>query len=113
MHAMDDAILAQFQSSFLVEKGEVNDTRAPHPHYSHHSLYKSKGDGYASQEGRRRKFLEDQQKRRRNFADLARKIADGSELSDESDGEMDEGADEVDAAAKSVSMRVWGLQFTL
>ena len=95
---MDDSLLAQFQSSFLAEKGEVNDTRAPHPHYA---LYKSKGEGYASQEARRKKFLAEQQKRRRDFADLARRIADGSEISDESDGEMDEGVDEVDAAAKN------------
>ena len=96
---MDDEILAQFQSSFLSEKGEVNDTRAPHPHYT---LYKSKGEGYGSQEVRRKRFLEEQQKRRRDYADHARRLAEGSELSDESDGEMDQGAgvDEVDMAGK-------------
>ena len=91
---MDDSILAQFQSTFLVS-GLVNDAhKAPHPHYA---LYKSKKD-YGSQEVRRERFLEEQRSRRRDFADLARKIAEGGEITDDSDGEMEEGSiDEVDA----------------
>lgn len=93
---MDDTVLAQFQSTFLLG-GEVNDPHTAHPHYS---LYKAKKEGYGSQEARRKRFLEEQKTRRRNFADHARKIAEGDELSDDSDGEMDEdgGMDEVDKA---------------
>lgn len=91
---MDDSLLAQFQSTFLVHDG-VNDPHRTHPHYT---LYKSKKEGYGSQEARRKHFLEEQQNRRRNFADHARKLAEGDEISDDSGGEMDEGEgmDEVD-----------------
>ena len=96
---MDDAILAQFQSTFLLS-GEVHDPSTPHPHYS---LYKQKRDGYASQEARRKKFLEEQQSKRRDFTDHARKIAVG-EIEEDSDGEMEEGAfDEVDSSDKDAS----------
>ncbi len=88
---MDDSVLAQFQATL----GEVHESARPlHPHYT---LYKAKGDGtYANQEARRKLFLEEQQNRRSNYADLARKIAEGGEISDEED-EMEEGAyDEAD-----------------
>lgn len=101
---MDDSVLAQFQSTFLLS-GQVNDPHTAHPHYA---LYKAKKDGYGSQEARRKRFLEEQKTRRRNFADHARKIAEGGELSDDSDGEMDEGVsmDEVDKASKLVGSAV-------
>lgn len=96
---MDDSILAQFQSTFLIG-GKVTD---PHTHHPHYSLYKSKKEGYGSQETRRKKFLDDQRSRRRDFADHARKLAEGEEVdvSDDSDAEMEEGdgVDEVDARA--------------
>lgn len=109
---MDDSLAAALQSTFLLG-GEVTDTHRPHPHYS---LYKSKGEGYATQEARRKKFLEDQQKRRRDFADHARRIAQGDELSDLSDdGEMEEGGgvDEVDAdKSKTEVPHLEGLELT-
>lgn len=92
---MDDSVLEQFQSTFLVS-GDVHDTCKPHPHYT---LYKAKREGYGSQEARRKAFMEEQKSRRRDFADMARKIADGCEVSgEESEGEMEEeeGVDEVD-----------------
>jgi len=91
---MDDAVLAQFQSTFLIG-GDVQDPRVHnHPHYA---LYKPKKEGYANQESRRKKFLEEQKTRRRDFADHARRIAEGDEITDESDEEMEgEGVDEVD-----------------
>ena len=97
---MDDSVLAQFQSTFLLS-GQVNDPHTVHPHYT---LYKAKKEGYGSQEARRRRFLEEQKSRRRDFADHARRIAEGEELADDNDGEMDEGGDmdEVDDDSKLV-----------
>ncbi len=92
---MDDSVLEQFQSTFLVS-GDVHDTAKAHPHYG---LYKAKREGYGSQDARRRKFMEEQKSRRRNFADMARKIADGSDMSEEdNEEEMEDGGemDEVD-----------------
>ena len=92
---MDDSVLAQFQSTFLIG-GEVHENARPlHPHYT---LYKAKGEAYGNQEARRRLFLEEQQKRRRNYADHARRIAEGEISEEESDdGGMEEGGfDEVD-----------------
>lgn len=106
---MDDSVLAQFQSTFLVS-GEVNDPHKAHPH---HSLYKFKKEGYGSQEARRHQFMSAQQSRRRDFADLARRIADGGEVSGESDGEMEEGgeadvSDEVDGNSSEAKTQVGG-----
>ena len=85
---MDDSVLAQFESSFLISS-EVNDPQRIYPHYY---SYKSKKKVYTSQEERRAKFLEEQLSRRRNFADHARKIAEGGELSEveEDDGDVEE-----------------------
>lgn len=97
---MDDSVLELFQSKFLVT-GEVHDPVIPHPHYT---LYKAKREGYGSQETRRKEFMEQQKARRRNFADLARKLADGSDVSEDDSGEeMEEGGgvDEVDGKGVS------------
>lgn len=94
---MDDSLLAEFQSTFLIG-GEVLTAHGPLPH---HSLYKQKGGGFGNQELRRKKFLEEQKVRRRNYADYARKVVEG-DLSGEEDNEMEEGAfDEVDRADAS------------
>ena len=95
---MDDSLLAEFQAAFSVS-GEVNDIRAPHPHYT---LYKQKRDGFGDQEVRRKKLLEGQKARRRDCADYARRIAVGELLDDD---EMEEGEDydEVDAADTEVA----------
>lgn len=92
---MDDSVLAQFQSTFLIG-GEVHENARPlHPHYT---LYKARGEAHGNQEARRRAFLEEQQQRRRNYADHARKIAEGDLSEEESEDGMEEGAfDEVDA----------------
>ena len=106
---MDDSVLQQFQSTFLLS-GEIHDTKTPHPHYS---LYKPKREGYGSQEARRKTFLEKQKSRRRDFADMARKIADGCEVSgEESEDEMEEGCkDEVDGTKVGVSSTlIWELK---
>ena len=89
---MDDSVLAKFQSTL----GEFHASAKP-LHY-HSALYKSRGEGYASQESRRKLFLQEQQNRRRNYADHARRIAEGGDISEEEgDGEMEEGGfDEVD-----------------
>ena len=93
---MDDSLLAEFQSALFVSS-EVLDTRTPHPHYT---LYKQRREGYGDQEVRRRKLLEEQKTRRRDFADHARKIVEGKgwEEEEESGGDrMEEGGfDEVD-----------------
>ena len=100
---MDDSLLAQFQSSL----GEIHDSFRPlHPHYT---LYKAKGEGYGNQEARRRRFLEEQQNRRRDYADHARQIAEGGDIMEEDsdDGAMEEGGfDEVDAAQASPTSKV-------
>lgn len=89
---MDDSLPTEFQSAFSIS-GEVNNIRAPHPHYT---LYKQKRDGFADQEVRRRRLLEGQRARRRDYADYARRIAVGEVIEED---EMDEGGgyDEVDA----------------
>lgn len=64
----------------------------------HRSLYKQRGDGFGSQEARRKKLLEEQKVRRRNYADYARRVVEGDLL--EEDDEMEEGAfDEIDQGA--------------
>ena len=90
---MDDTILAEFQSTFLIS-GEVHDTHVQHPHYT---LYKQKRDGFADQAARRRKMLEDQKSRRKDYANYVRKIIDGDELEEfEMDKGDEDGFDEVD-----------------
>lgn len=88
---MDDALLAEFHAVFSVS-GEANDPRAPHPHYT---LYKQRREGYGDQAERRRQLLEKQRLRRRDFADYARRIAEGETWEEEEKEE--EGDDEVDA----------------
>ena len=91
---MDDALLAEFQSTFLIG-GDVVTAHGPIPH---RSLYKQRGDGFGSQEARRKKFLEEQKVRRRNYADYARRVVEGDLL--EEDDEMEEGAfDDIDQGA--------------
>ena len=93
---MDDSLLADFHAVFSVS-GEANDPHAPHPHYT---LYKRRKEGYGDQEDRRRKLLEKQRSRRKDFADYARKIARGETWEEE----MEEGSyDEVDTGAPEVS----------
>lgn len=101
---MDDSLLAEFQSTFLIG-GEVSDSRGPHPHYSH---YKSKKQSYGDPEARRKKFLAEQQNKRRDFADHARRLAEGEELLVETDEEMDEGEemDEVDSSLSEREVKV-------
>jgi len=97
-----ESVLELFQSKVLVS-GEALDTVSPHPRYA---FYKAKREGYGSQEERRKDFIEKQKTRKKNFADLARKLADGSEMSeeDESDEDMDEGGGEGREDAKQVSL---------
>ncbi len=90
---MDDSVLAQFQSTFFLG-GEVAESRGPHPHYS---LYKQKKDSeFTNQEKRRRKFLEEQVTKRRDCADLARKIAEGGDTWEDNDAMEEEDLNEVD-----------------
>ncbi len=89
---MDDSLLAEFQSTFMIGGDVVTNTHGPHPHYA---LYKQRGAGgtFGNQEERRKKFLAEQKARRRNYADYARRVVEG----DLSDDDMEEGAyDEVD-----------------
>lgn len=89
---MDDSLLAEFQSTFMIG-GDVLTVQGPVPHYT---LYKQKGGVFGNQELRRKRLLEEQKTRRRNYADYARKVVEG-ELSEEEE-EMEEGAfDEVDS----------------
>ena len=91
---MDDSVLAKLQSTFLVG-GDVHDTHTPHPHYA---LYKQRREGYGNQETRRKKSLEIQRSRRRDFVDYARRIVEGEVWEESGEGgEMEEGGyDEVD-----------------
>ena len=70
---MAEELLLQFQGAFAVSE-EPNDTSAPHPRFSQ---YKQKRAGYADQAVRRARILEEQKCRRRDFAFLVRKIAEG------------------------------------
>ena len=89
---MDDKLLAEFQSTFLIG-GDVMIAHGPLPH---HTLYKQKRDGFGNQEVRRKKFLEEQKAKRRDYADYVRRVVEG-DLSEVDDDEMEEGAfDEVD-----------------
>ena len=93
---MDDALLAEFHTVFSVT-GDVNAPTRPHPTFS--SLYKQKRAGFGEQEARRRRTLEEQRARRRDYADYVRKIADGEEWEEEMEDEADE--DEVDSGTVS------------
>ena len=101
---MDDTLLAEFHNVFSVS-GDVNAPTRPHPHYS--SLYKHKRAGFGEQEARRRRLLEQQRSRRRDYVDYVRKIAAGEtweeEMEEEAEGEG--GGDEVDLV--SASGRGW------
>ena len=97
---MDDSLLAEFQSTFMIGGDVLTNTHGPHPHYT---LYKQRGadGGFGSQEQRRKKSLEEQKARRRNYADYARRIVEG-DLSVVEDDEMEEGAfDEVDKGTRA------------
>ena len=99
---MDDSLLAEFQSTFMIGGDVVTNTHGPHPHYA---LYKQRGAGgaFGNQEERRKKFLKEQKARRRNYADYARRVVEG-DLSGEEDDEMEEGAyDEVDKGTQAAS----------
>lgn len=80
---MDD-LLAGFQGGLSVSSDPYDPCR-PHPRLSQ---YKLKREGYADQEARRRKALEEQNTRRKDFADYARRIIEGELFSDD---EMEEG----------------------
>ena len=100
--AMDDTLLAEFQSTFMIGGDVVTNTHGPHPHYM---LYKQRGAGgaFGNQEERRKKFLEEQKARRRNYADYARQVVEG-DLSSEEEDEMEEGTyDEVDKGTPKVT----------
>ena len=99
---MDDSLLAEFQSTFMIGGDVVTNTHGPHPHYA---LYKQRGAGgtFGNQEERRKKFLAEQKARRRNYADYARRVVEG-DLSCEEDDEMEEGAfDEADEGTQAAS----------
>ena len=107
VETMDDSLLAEFQSTFMIGGDVVTNTHGPHPHYT---LYKQRGAGgtFGNQEERRKKFLEEQKARRKNYADYARRVVEGN-LSDEEDDEMEEGAfDEVDEGTQAVSRAASG-----
>ena len=90
---MDDSLLAEFHAVFSVS-GDVNSPSRPHPNYS--SLYKYKREGFGGQEARRRRLLEQQRSRRRNYVDYVRKIAEGETWEEEMEEEGEGGGDEVD-----------------
>ena len=100
---MDDSLLAQFHEVFSVS-GDVNAPTRPHPAYT--SLYKQKRAGYGDQEARRRRLLEQQRSRRRDYADYVRRIAAGEEWEEEMESDEDEegGRDMVDAGKVSSSI---------
>lgn len=78
-----DQLLQDFQSSVSVTF-EVNDPNRPHPRLSD---FKFKREGYGDQESRRRKLIEEQKTRRRDFVDYARMVVEGEVYSDEDDME--------------------------
>ena len=102
---MDDALLAEFHSVFSVS-GDVNAPHRPHPNFS--SLYKQKRAGFGDQEARRRRQLDQQKSRRKDYADYVRRIVDGEEWEEEMD-EDDDGEDEVDMGDAKVFNKVASL----
>lgn len=80
---MDD-ILSSFQGAFSVATNPL-DPSGPYPRLTQ---YKFKREGFADQEARRKKALQEQCLKRKNFADLSRRIVEGDLLSDD---EMEEG----------------------
>lgn len=101
LRGMDDSLLADFHAVFSVS-GDVNAPTRPHPTYS--SLYKQKRQGYGEQEARRRRMLEEQRSRRKNYSDYLRKIAAGEEWEEEMEENEDGERDEVDFDHKRVSL---------
>ncbi len=104
---MDDALLAELQTASI--SGDVHSAYSPHPHYSQ---YKQHKDGYTNQEVRRRKILQSQKSRRRDFMDYSRLIVEGVECEiPEGDDVMDDvmeggGVDEVDATVEATKKKV-------
>ena len=76
--------MAGFQGAFSVAVDPYDPSR-PHPRFSQ---YKVKREGYGDQEARRKKALEEQCLRRKDFCDLSRRIVEGDLISDD---EMEEG----------------------
>ena len=103
---MDDALLAEFHSVFSVS-GDVNAPHRPHPNFS--SLYKQKRAGFGDQEARRRRQLDQQKSRRKDYADYVRRIVDGEEWEEEMDEDDDDGEDEVDMGDAKVLNKVASL----
>lgn len=100
---MDDSLLSEFHAVFSVS-GDVNAPTRPHPTYA--SLYKQKRSGFGEQEARRRRLLEEQRSRRKDYADYVRKIAAGEEWEEEMEEEESGDEDEVDFHSKNVSSKV-------
>lgn len=78
-----EELLAGFQGAFSVAVNPY-DTSRPHPRLTQ---YKSKRVGYGDQEARRKKALEEQCLRRKDFCDYSRRIVEGDLISDD---EMEE-----------------------
>ena len=98
---MDDALIAGLQTATI--STDVHSTYTPHPHYSQ---YKQHKDGYTNQEVRRRKILESQKSRRRDFMDYSRLIVEGVECEMPEDNDGEDGMDEVDAAVEATKKTV-------
>ena len=98
-----DELLQDFQSSVSVTF-DLNDPNRPHPRLSE---FKFKREGYGDQESRRRKLIEEQKSRRRDYVDYARMIAEGDiDLCSDED-EMEEGGECI---AKKQNKRLQGFQ---
>ena len=89
---MDD-LVQQLAGSFHCASSPLS-TCAPHPRLE---SYKQKGEGFGDQDRRRRKAIELQKKRRRDYIDLARRIAEGEEVSESED---EEGGDSMESSEK-------------
>lgn len=92
---MDDLVL-QLAGSFHCASSPFS-TSAPHPRLE---SYKQKGEGFGDQDRRRRNAIELQKKRRRDYIDLARRIADGEEVSESEDEEERESMDSSEKVGK-------------
>ena len=89
---MDDLVL-QLAGNFHCATSPFS-TSAPHPRLE---SYKQKGEGFGDQDKRRKKAIELQKKRRRDYIDLARRIADGEDVSESED---EEDRDSMDSSEK-------------
>ena len=92
-----DALTSQIGGSFRIASSPFS-TSGQHPRLAD---YKAKGDGFGDLGRRRLKAIEAQKKRRRDYMDLARRIAEGDPVSesddDNEDAAMDDwGEDEVE-----------------